>query len=514
MRAIPGHFCKPTLVGAEPGQITMPDYPPFKYDLFISYAHKDDEPDPELSSGVGWVSMLVKRLRKKLGERLERSEEFTLWRDEQLRGHIRFTPEILGAVRQSATLLIVLSTRYLSSEWCQLELKTFLEAADGLPDAVPRVFVVERDPDARSRRPAALSDALGYEFWDVGDDKVPFTLGDPVANPKTNDGREYFRILNKLTYELSGAIKSLRPQPGAAPEIPPPDDRPCVFLALTSDDLNKQRRAVEESFKQAEVRVFPESRYPVSDLAQYREQARRDVERCRLFVQLLSDEPGPLSPEVPGGHPLLQYELAVALGKPLYQWRTQFDPNGVADAAYRALLERPTVRVDGSEGIEEFKSAVIAAAKAPPPQPESPRPTHSSPGTPTRLVCIKAQKADIALTEPIQQLIVERNLGCFLPELEGTPKEIEAEIKALMARCHGLMVVYGTSHQSWVQVHALEPFRMDLPGRPPVIGILQAPPPPLKDDLRLRVPNMHVFQGPGDPRLVAFLDAVAAGGQP
>ena len=93
------------------------------YDIFISYAHADDE----IPAGAknGWVTTLVaelnKVLRRKLGGSGARS-----WMDHQLAANANVLDTLLATVRGSRILLLVMSPGYHKSEWCQRELGNFL----------------------------------------------------------------------------------------------------------------------------------------------------------------------------------------------------------------------------------------------------------------------------------------------------------------------------------------------------------------------------------------------------
>jgi hypothetical protein len=172
-------------------------------DVFVSYAQVDDQP----LSGAhdGWVGSLVDALKVLLGQCLGRTDALAVWRDVQLPGHAPLTPEILARVRSSATLLIVLSEGYLASEWCGREYREFLALAGG---DTRRLFVVERTPIERHRRPHELGDLLGYPFWvrDRRDGRAR-TLGVPIPTPAEP---EYYHRLGRLALELASELQRLK----------------------------------------------------------------------------------------------------------------------------------------------------------------------------------------------------------------------------------------------------------------------------------------------------------------
>jgi hypothetical protein len=80
--------------------------PVYKHDVFVSYAHIDDE--PLYGAQRGWVTTLINNLetvvRQKLG-----FKDFAFWMDRELAGNRPLTPEIMIALSNTATSLIILS---------------------------------------------------------------------------------------------------------------------------------------------------------------------------------------------------------------------------------------------------------------------------------------------------------------------------------------------------------------------------------------------------------------------
>ncbi|MEB3313091.1 MAG: hypothetical protein VKL98_02985, partial [Cyanobacteriota bacterium] len=86
----------------------------FSRDLFISYAHLDNQVSPE---GLeGWVSWFHRALEIRLSELL--GEKPRIRRDEKLQGNDDFPQTILEQFPQLALLVSILSPRYVRSPWC------------------------------------------------------------------------------------------------------------------------------------------------------------------------------------------------------------------------------------------------------------------------------------------------------------------------------------------------------------------------------------------------------------
>src|SRR5262245_19025645 len=98
----------------------------FKNDLFISYAHLDNQP---LSKGEeGWVTLLHERLSLRVGQLLG-DKNIRIWRDKKLGGADLFDQAIINELLGSAILISVISPRYVRSDWCLKELVEFCRSA-------------------------------------------------------------------------------------------------------------------------------------------------------------------------------------------------------------------------------------------------------------------------------------------------------------------------------------------------------------------------------------------------
>ncbi len=87
-----------------------------RYDLFISYARKDDE--------NGWVSAFANPLRKAHG-RFSGRELSVFFDREAIRTMDDWRARIAEGLRDSCLLLAFLSPDYVASEYCRMEWDTY-----------------------------------------------------------------------------------------------------------------------------------------------------------------------------------------------------------------------------------------------------------------------------------------------------------------------------------------------------------------------------------------------------
>lgn len=458
----------------------MPVYVPnCKHDIFVSYAHVDDE--PLAGADKGWVTTLINGLKIILGQKLGRSDAFSLWMDYELRGHTALTPNVIEQLEGSATLVLILSPGYLASQWCHLELNAFLAKVGSNSG---RVFVVEHE---QVERPAELSDLLGYKFWVSDDAGHPRTLAIPKPNPEEV---EYYQRLYDLARQLTDQLKELKEQAKATPvAVSSPTNStsattltPTIFLAEVSSDLEERRQEVKRYLDQQGVRILPDKAYSFATIQQFLDQ---DLSECRLFVQLLSDKTG-------NGYPQFQYERAIAANLPILQWRDPaLDLAAVTDDAHRALLSLSTVVA--TDHIE-FQAYIIKQLK------QQLKPKEDEPIDEDVFVFVNAAPEDMPLAHQIKDILEARGVGYSLPlDLSVTtkPAEIRQYLEQNLLSCDAVIVLYDSTSVVWVNEQILYCRRMQRRREQPLkfIAVYNTPA-THKPALNMKLPNMHILDCP------------------
>src|SRR4051794_33454996 len=98
----------------------------FQNDVFISYAHADNEKNP---LGVSWVNDFVQNLQVELRRRLGGTHDLKMFFDHRdLRGHDHLRV-LLENVQSSAVFVAICSPSYVSRPWTRDELAAFGAAA-------------------------------------------------------------------------------------------------------------------------------------------------------------------------------------------------------------------------------------------------------------------------------------------------------------------------------------------------------------------------------------------------
>ena len=139
----------------------------FAWDIFISYAHIDNQHYSDIPQG--WIDYLQERLEIRLAQLLGRTPN--IWRDrKKLRGNLEFQDQINDDLAKVAVFVAVLSPRYLESTSCRAEVEAFTRAAEqqgGIRRGnTHRVFKVIKTEIPREAHPAGWQSLLGYEFYE------------------------------------------------------------------------------------------------------------------------------------------------------------------------------------------------------------------------------------------------------------------------------------------------------------------------------------------------------------
>jgi hypothetical protein len=486
--------------------------PGFDHDVFVSYAHVDNLTLPQGSEQPGWVHTLVDNLKVLLAQKLGRQGLVRIWVDRRLTGCEPFTPDIEHAVKNAATILIVLSEGYVASEWCQKE-NTLFRLANEKRDTHGRIFLVRKTDVPRNDLPERFRDLLGYRFFEKERDDAPArTLGWPVFDPTDS---LYFRRIDDLSRELTQQLKRMHdtkaveeaptPPPEEAPEpreISPPkvETPPTVFLAEVTADLREDRDNISRDLEQAGIRVLPKQYYDRATDA-FREAMTRDLSSSDLFVQLLGRYISIRTENLPTGYEGLQLELAKAARIPILRWhRSELD---IASAEDPDLIHREPVMV---MGIEDFKREIknglrSVAAKRDRPNPDSE--TFSE-----TFVLLSAKSCDLPFADIIAEQLESNDIGYeIIDESVSLPDLANEE------NYNALAVVYGNCEPDWAQqqVRLCRQVMLRKKNNMPVCAIISGST-DAKPPLRIKPPRFMLIDGLQRPEFQTFLDKLRVQG--
>ncbi len=205
------------------------------YDIFVSYAHVNNEPRPPVPQG--WVSTFVEIMKSNLAEELGRADSARLWMDYELRGNDSVTPAIHAQLATARVLVLFLSTGYLESRWCMDELETFVARTRGQGGCIFPIYLSPVE-----QVPAPLQDLLKYQFWHKDERGQPRRLADPQPYPAREP--EYYQLHRDLARDLARTLG----QPRHSSRMPESSARDGDLSAATTQQTGDERPARSSIF--------------------------------------------------------------------------------------------------------------------------------------------------------------------------------------------------------------------------------------------------------------------------
>ena len=326
--------------------------PGFKYDIFISFTHQDNDRLPGLEHG--WIDEFHQQLENQLKKRRQ-LDGLRIWRDRELHGNTDFDIAIESKIDSVALFLVLHSRAQRNSDYCRKELDWFSDKYRDsmLVGAERRVFNLLLDNYPKEKWSPALCKATGFAMHDAeGDELGEFT--DP------ND-RRFGKQLRKVVDAAETILNAMRAQQQAAQPVQPHPsgtaptgavNRPTVFLATVaeSQELTRERLCNEIGDRAVLLDTPP----PPHPHAEHRQQVEAALQQADFSIHLLDDDPGDRILDLKQTtYPREQTEIALA--NPLRQliW---LPPDLAIDAIrnddYRKLVEQLDSGERAKGGIE------------------------------------------------------------------------------------------------------------------------------------------------------------------
>jgi hypothetical protein len=427
----------------------------FEGDAFISYAHLDNV--GLIEGGKGWVTNLHRALEVRVAQLLGKAPQ--IWRDPKLSGNDVFEATLVQRLQAVASLISVVSPRYIKSEWTRRELAEFSKAAE-LQGGVrfrdkARIFKVLKTPVPIESHPAELQSLLGYEFFKVDPDTGRVHELDEVFGADAQ--REFWIRLDDLAHDICSMLEMLegsQSTPAAGSATAPA----TIFLAEATSDLREQREAIKRDLQQHGYTVLPARSLPlVAD--ELKAAVREDLARCQMSIHLV----GKTYSFVPEGSSQslleIQNEMAIERGDQGRFSRLLWIPPGlqVEDQRQRTVVDQ--LRMDpriqhGADlletPLEDLRTVVqdrLAQPAGPEETPSQPTAAGASHG---QLYLIYDQRDTDAAT-PWEDYLFGKEFEVIRPVFEGDEAEVREYHEENLCSCDGALILFGTASEVWLR---------------------------------------------------------------
>jgi hypothetical protein len=229
------------------------------YDLFLSYSTRDLE----------WVRQFYDDLVADINRFAERDVYPFLDKVRLQPGYV-WNEELLAAASDSAVLVPVLSPRFFQSDYCQKEVRAFIDAFGFSSGAAHRSRIQPVKLLCAAPGDHVLAAVQAASFYKKGDDGVPFE-----HRPGTPEYKEALRRLAVAIAEVLKTVPSKQQR------------RPAVYVATDfKPPSEKLRASLEHHFD-----VLPENPMGLAGLSreELQQSLERDFTRCFASVHPIGD---------------------------------------------------------------------------------------------------------------------------------------------------------------------------------------------------------------------------------
>jgi hypothetical protein len=431
---------------------------PIENDIFVSYAHLDNE---VYDNPQGWVDRLDKLLRLRLAQLLGTGPK--VWRDTRLQGNEYFTGSIGDGISSTLLLLSVISPRYVNSAWCRGEIQEFSRRALTTGGAsvgnLSRVFKVVKTHVDEQAMPEQLQGLLGYHFYEFD---AAGRLREFRQDEAPNKDQRYWDKLEDLAQDMAKAIKAFRDaandEDAAAPPPPLPLEKK-IYLAETTADVTPERERIRRELQQRGYYVLPDQELPRC-APEFEEAARDALSRCALSVHLVGATYG-LIPEGEEERSTVrwQQELAAvrAAAEPGFA-RLIWMPPGLEPqgARHRAFVEELHTGLGAGvellqTSVEELKLRVLEKLKPTAAPVAAPTPDAAAESSGVRQVYLMCDNRDVDEVQPIEDYLFGQGFEIINSAIISEGADMAQSHRESLLNCDAALIYYGNANQMWLR---------------------------------------------------------------
>jgi hypothetical protein len=477
----------------------------FDKDIFISYAHIDDE--SMIADRKGWISEFHRALEIRLGQLM--GVKPVIWRDPILQGNHIFDKEIVDQFSKVAIMISIITPRYIKSDWCIREVTEFTKVCQQKIGFVvnnkARVFKVIKTPVSQDVHPEEIKNILGYEFYGTDPSTNRIKEFSPIFS-HTEKG--YWEKLDDLANDIAvflEELKAINAAPGGKPATQvPARSVKNIFLSETSYDARELRDSLKRELQDHGYKILPNNQLSLV-APELKDSVSTCMNESQLSIHLLGTNYGIVPEGADKSIVEIQNEIGASKSMSDHLPRLIWIPEnlGPVDDRQKKFLQHLTAgeknviagadMVKGS--MEDFKSVVhdklkamehatVTAAPAP----------QEATGKMVYLIC------DIQDLENIVQLedfFFNNGIEVVLPIFEGDETQIREDHIENLKACSGVVIYYGYGSEIWLRTKMRDFMKINGYGRAKPLSfksVFVAPPAsPVKQ--RFRTLEAEVING-------------------
>lgn len=429
----------------------LPDY---EDDIFISYAHNDNQ--ALIEGQRGWVDTFHQALERRLQVHL--GAKPSIWRDPRLQGNEYFADTLVEQIPKVAILISVLSPSYINSDWCRREMQMFSRIASDTGGMrlgnKARIFKVEKINVPLDKHPAELQGMTGYQFYYMDDHRARELSAE--SGPHAID---YWQRIDDVAQDIATLLQEMKAR-GTSPDVQvfqqPSGD--TIYLAETSFDLSPQRDNIKRELQERGHIVMPDRPLPLNG-PQLEEAVRNYLQTSRLSIHLIGANYGVIPEAADRSVVCMQNDLAAERSKGNGFARLIWLPEGLEtkEDRQRQFIEHLKFDANAQQGadvlqtsIEELKTYIQDKLRPKPKSVATNGNGHKAEEGPLRVYLI-CDKQDYDAIAPLSDHLFDRGYEVTLPLFEGDEAEVREDHKESLLLCDAVVIFYGNASEGWLR---------------------------------------------------------------
>lgn len=437
----------------------------FPTDIFISYAHIDDE--SLIQNQKGWISEFHRGLDIRLAQLLGRRP--VIWRDDSLQGNHVFDKQIVDQFSKVALMISIITPRYVKSDWCIKEVDEYYATCQTnigfTVSNKSRIFKVIKTPVRIEQHPEKIQGVLGYEFYhtDPGTGRVK-ELTQAFGQ---DTERLYWEKLDDLAHDITSFLEGLEQaapgkaiSSGAASTASSGKSAGKIFLAESSYDTQDFRDNIKRELQGHGYQILPEKQLPLINTV-LQENLTSSLSESDLTIHLLGENYGVVPEGAQKSIVEIQNEVAasysVAKNIPRFIWV----PEGCEPVDDRQLnfIDRLNAGREGIAGadlvqgsLEDFKSVVIDKLNSMKKEEKKEEPAAvDGDDDGAKIIYLICDISDIDEIRPLEDFLFDNGYEVVIPIFEGDESGIREDHIENLKTCSAAIIFFSNANELWLR---------------------------------------------------------------
>ena len=437
-------------------------------DILISCAAIDDQ--PLVPQTEGWVEKLKRNLKVKV-EQLT-GEPVRVESAPMPPGDISLDETLLSSIATAKTLISVVSPALAKAKSCHEGVSHYCqriaESPIGEAGIPSKLFRVVKAPVADDELPESITQAfrqlLGIDFFEV--DHATGRIREFDDFYGEDAAQRFYERVYDLAYEICrGLNQQQQLEESAVTGQLTEQSHKTVYLAETTTDLRESRDRLRRELQEQGHRVVPEQTLPLVG-SELESAVQGYLAQCDCAVHFVGERYGMVPEDSVDSIVAIQNRVAAEfcsqheLNRIIWMPR-HLTPHDERQATYvNALLADAEMQRGADvicDSLENLKQLLFERwqreeqQKAS--QPDKPQSLDTD--EIARLYLVHEQSDEEAV-EAIEDLLYESGIEVILPEWEGNESDISRIHIQNLTDCDAVLVYYGTTAKSWVDIKLRE----------------------------------------------------------